>query len=42
MAAVQESDRKYLWVEADVGDGGGLVEGLVPETSGLVEVAPQL
>lgn len=32
----------YLWVEADVGDGGRLVERLVPEGVGLVEVAPQL
>lgn len=32
----------YLWVEADVRDGGRLVERLVPQTAGLVKVAPQL
>lgn len=33
---------RYLWVEADVWDGGGRVVRLVLEGVGLVEVAPQL
>lgn len=33
---------QYLWVEADVWDGSRLIERLVPEGTGLVEVAPQL
>ena len=36
------SFRRYLWVEADVWDGGRLVVRLVPEGGGLVEVTPQL
>lgn len=42
---LQDSDDSfsgYLWVEADVWDGGRLVVRLVPEGAGLVEVAPQL
>lgn len=33
---------RYLWVEADVWDGGRRVVRLVPEGVGLIEVAPQL
>lgn len=33
---------RYLWVEADVWDGGGRVVRLVPEGVGLIKVAPQL
>lgn len=36
------SFRLYLWVEADVWDGGSLVVRLVPEGVGLVKVAPEL
>lgn len=42
---LQNSDTSfslYLWVEADVWDGGRFVVRLVPEGTGLVEVAPQL
>lgn len=42
---LQNSDpsfSRYLWVEADVWDGGRLIERLVPESAGLVKVAPQL
>lgn len=41
-AAAESGLGRYLRVEADVGDGGRLVECLVPEGVGLVEVAPKL